>query len=117
VSGALKLDARNPQVLSTLGFVRMAEHRLDEAVRAEEAALALDPRHAEAHWALAHIARARGDEPAARRHLETFARLVPGTYEAWQAREALKADAGPAEPRPAPSPERGSSPGPSGATR
>ena len=39
--------------------------------------------------ALAHIARARGDEPAARRHLQAFARLAPRTYEAWQVREAM----------------------------
>ena len=117
VSGALKLDARNPQVFSTLGFVRMAERRFDEAVRAEDEALALAPRHAEAHWALAHISRARGDEAAARRHLETFARLVPGTYEAWQAREALKADARPTGPTAAPAPEPGSSPASSGGTR
>jgi tetratricopeptide (TPR) repeat protein len=93
VSAALKLDPRNALAFSTLGFVRLAERRLDEAARAEEEALGLDPRLAEAHWALALIARSRGDEAAARRHLETFARLVPGTYEAWRAREALAAPA------------------------
>jgi tetratricopeptide (TPR) repeat protein len=120
VSAALRLDPRNALALSTLGFVRMAERRFDEAVQAEEQALAVDPRHAHAHWALAHIARARGDEPTARRHLETFARLAPRSYEAWQAREALAARPGaeavssgtpPAGPRPAPVPGRGSSPG------
>lgn len=89
LAAALKLDPRNATALSTLGYVRMAERRLDEAVRAEEEALAADPRHAPAHWALAQIARARGDAPAARRHLETFARLVPRTYEAWQVRQTL----------------------------
>jgi Tfp pilus assembly protein PilF len=59
------------------------------AVRAEEEALAIDPRHARAHWALAHIARARGDEPAARRHLQAFARLAPRSYDAWQVRQTL----------------------------
>jgi Flp pilus assembly protein TadD len=91
LSAALKLDPRNALVLSTLGFVRMAERRLDEAVPAEEEALAIDPRHTPAHWALAQIARARGDEPTARRHLETVARLAPRTFEAWQVREALGA--------------------------
>jgi tetratricopeptide (TPR) repeat protein len=89
LQAALKLDPRSAGVLSLLGYVRMAEQRLDEAVRAEEAALAIDPGHARAHWALAHIARVRGDEPAARRHLQAFARLVPRSYDAWQVREAL----------------------------
>ena len=91
LSAARNLDPRSALVLSTLGFVLMAERRFDEAVRAEEEALAIDPRHAQAHWALAQIARARGDESTARRHLETVARLAPRTYEAWQVREALGA--------------------------
>jgi tetratricopeptide (TPR) repeat protein len=89
VTAALKLDPRSALAFSTLGFVRLAEGKLDEATRAEEEALALDRRHAEAHWALALVARARGDEPGVRRHLETFARLAPGSYEGWRAREAL----------------------------
>jgi tetratricopeptide (TPR) repeat protein len=91
LSAALKLDPRNALVWSTLGFVRMIERRFDEARRAEEEALAIDPGHAQAHWALAQIARARGDELTARRHLETVTRLAPRTYEAWQVREALGA--------------------------
>ena len=89
LAAALKLDPRSVTVLTTLGYVRMVERRFDEAVRAEEAALAVDPRHAGAHRALAEIARARGDEPAHRRHLEAFARLSPRSYDAWQIREAL----------------------------
>ena len=58
-------------------------------VRAAEGALTIDPGYAAAHRALAHIARARGDEPAARRHLQAFARLAPRTYEAWQLRETM----------------------------
>lgn len=85
---ALKLDPRNATALSTLGAVRMVQLRFDEAVRAQEEALAADPRHANAYWTLAQIARARGDEPTARRHMETFARLLPRSYEAWQVREA-----------------------------
>ncbi len=87
LAGALKLDPRSVAALTTLGYVRLAERRLDEAVQAEEEALAIDPRQARAHWALAQIARARGDEPAARRHLQAFARLSPRSYEAWQIRE------------------------------
>jgi tetratricopeptide (TPR) repeat protein len=89
VAAALKLDPRNPGALSTLAHVRMAERRYDEAVRAGQEALAADARHAPAHWVLAQLARGRGDEPTARGHLETFARLVPRTYEAWQVRQAL----------------------------
>jgi len=88
LAASLKLDPRSALALTTLGYVRLVEHRLDEAVRAAEGALAIDPGHAPAHRALAHIARARGDEPAARRHLQAFARLAPRTYEAWQVREA-----------------------------
>ena len=94
LAAALKLDARSVTALTTLGYVRMVEGRFDEAARAEEAALAVDPRHAGAHLALAQIARARGDEPAARRHLEAFAKLSPRSYDAWQVREAF-ADRGP----------------------
>jgi tetratricopeptide (TPR) repeat protein len=89
LQAALKLEPRSAAVLSLLGYVRLAEHRLDEAIRAEEEALAIDPDHARAHWALAHIAQVRGDESAARRHLQAFARLSPRSYDAWQVREAL----------------------------
>ncbi len=89
LAAALKLDPRSVTALTTLGYVRMVERRFDEAVRAEEAALAVDPRHAGAHRALAEIARARGDEPARRRHLESFARLSPRSYDAWQIRETF----------------------------
>jgi tetratricopeptide (TPR) repeat protein len=67
----------------------MVERRFDEAARAGEAALAIDPRYAPAHRALAQVARARGDEPGFRRHLEAFARLAPRSYDAWQIRETL----------------------------
>ena len=83
--------APSAPALSMLGYVRMVEGRLDEAVRAEESALSADPAHARAHWALAQIARARRDEPQARRHLEAFARLAPRSYDAWRVREELAA--------------------------
>jgi tetratricopeptide (TPR) repeat protein len=86
---ALRLDPRNVTVLTTFGYVRMVERRFEEAARIEETALAIDPHHAPAHRALAHIARARGDELAFRGHLETFAKLSPRSYDAWQAREIL----------------------------
>ncbi len=89
LAAALKLDPRNVTALTTLGVVRMVEGRFDEAAAAEEAALAIDPRHARAYWGLAQIARARGDEPAVRRHLEAFAKLLPRSYDAWQVRETL----------------------------
>ena len=89
LAAALKLDPRSVPALTTLGYVRLAERRYDEAVRAEQEALAIDARHARAYWALAHIARARGDEPGARQYLKSFARLAPRSYEAWQLREAV----------------------------
>ena len=88
-AAGLKLDPRSATALTTLAYVRLVEHRLDDAVRAVEDALAIDPGYAQAHRALALIARARGDEPAARQHLQAFARLAPRTYEAWQVREAV----------------------------
>jgi tetratricopeptide (TPR) repeat protein len=88
LSAALQLDGRSVVALKTLGYVRLAERRFDDAVRAEQQALAIDPRDARAHWALAQIARARGDESAARQHFQVFARLSPRSYEAWQIRSA-----------------------------
>jgi len=89
LTAALKLEPRNVRTLITLGYVRMVQRRSDEAVRAVEEALAIDPREAAAHRALAQIAQARGDEAAVRRHLQAFARLAPRAYEAWQVREML----------------------------
>jgi tetratricopeptide (TPR) repeat protein len=89
LAAALKLDPRSVAALTTLGYVRLAERRYDEAVRAEQEALAIDAHHARAYWALAHIARARGDELAARHYLKSFARLAPRSYEAWQLRESV----------------------------
>jgi tetratricopeptide (TPR) repeat protein len=89
VAAALALDGKSASALTTLGYVRMAEQRLDDAVRAEEAALAADPTEARAHWALALIARARGDAAGARTHLESFVRLAPRSYDAWRVREEL----------------------------
>ena len=86
---ALRLDPKSGAALAMLGYVRMAERRLDEAAQVEHAALAADPREARAHWALAQLARAQGDEPAARRHFQAFARLAPRSYDAWRIREQL----------------------------
>jgi len=86
---ALRLDPKSGAALATLGYVRMAERRLDEAAQVERAALAADPGQARAHWALAQLARAQGDEPAARRHFQAFARLAPRSYDAWRIREQL----------------------------
>jgi tetratricopeptide (TPR) repeat protein len=94
--------------------VRMAERRLDEAVQAEEAALAANPREARAHWALAQIARSRGDHATARTHLQAFVRSAPRSYDAWRTREELATAALPAAPTAAPAPAPGSSPASSG---
>jgi Tfp pilus assembly protein PilF len=51
----------------------------------------VDPRYARAHWALAQLARARGDEATAREHLRAYVKLAPRTYEAWRARQELAA--------------------------
>jgi len=88
---ALKLDASSAPALALLGYVRLAQGRLDEATRAEESALAADPTYARAEWGLAEIARARGDDKGAQRHREAFARLAPRSYDAWRVREELAA--------------------------
>ena len=91
---ALKLDGTSAPALALLGYVRIAQGRLDEAERAERSALATDPKYARAEWALAEIARRRGDEDGARRHREAFARLAPRSYDAWQVREEVTAARG-----------------------
>ena len=91
LADALKLDPASAPALAMLGYVRLAEGRLDDARKAEESALASDPKYARAEWGLAEIARARGDDAAARRHREAFARLAPRSYDAWQVREELAA--------------------------
>ena len=91
VAAALRLDPRSAAALSAQGYVRMAERRLDEATQAQQDALAADPGYARAHWALAQIARARGDARVARVHLAAFVKLAPRTYEAWRAKEELAA--------------------------
>src|SRR5262249_45298199 len=91
VAAALRLDPRSPAALSAQGYVRMAAGRLDEAVQAQQAALAGDPTFARATWALAQVARARGDETGAREPLRSFVKASPRSYEAWQARQELAA--------------------------
>jgi tetratricopeptide (TPR) repeat protein len=94
LADALKLDATSAPALALQGYVRLAQGRLDEAERAERSALGSDPKYARAEWALAEVARRRGDEAGARRHREAFARLAPRSYDAWQVREELAAAGG-----------------------
>jgi Tfp pilus assembly protein PilF len=89
LTAAVGLAPRNARALSYLGFVRLAEGRLDEARRLQEEALAADATYADAHRLLAEIHGRAGDTRAAREHLERFVRLSPRSYEAWLARAAL----------------------------
>jgi tetratricopeptide (TPR) repeat protein len=114
LADALKLDPRHAPALVLLGYVRMAQQRLDDAIAAEHAALAADPQQARAHWALAQIARARGDDGSARRHLQSFVRLAPRTYDAWRTREELASAARPGGSTAGPVPGPGFSPASSG---
>jgi tetratricopeptide (TPR) repeat protein len=86
---ALALDATDGRARSGLGHAYAALGRLDEATAAQQAALALNPELASAHYGLAVVADGRGDSAAARRHFETFVRLEPRSYAAWQIRQRL----------------------------
>jgi len=89
LEAALGVDPGNAVAQSYLGYLDLYAGRLDAAGAAQEAALAVDPDLAHAHYALALVHERRGDLAAARRHLETYVRLEPRSYEAWRARRML----------------------------
>ncbi|HSB60421.1 MAG TPA: tetratricopeptide repeat protein, partial [Vicinamibacteria bacterium] len=87
---ALALLPGNAETLTALGFLRLQAGRLPEATGSLEAARAADPAYPPAVWGLALAAERSGDARAARAHYEAYLRLSPRTYEAWQARLALR---------------------------
>jgi tetratricopeptide (TPR) repeat protein len=87
---ALELEPRSARAHGELGQLYFAMGRLDEALVEQQSALRADPTFARAHYSLAEVYRRRGDAAAARRQLETYARLEPRSYAAWRIREELR---------------------------
>ena len=71
------LDARPDDVIATFDLAVVLEDlgRLDQARRAYERTLELDPRCADAHYNLARLHDRRGDTAAAIRHLRSYRHL------------------------------------------
>jgi tetratricopeptide (TPR) repeat protein len=86
---ALAADPDHVRARSELGNALLAAGRLDEALAQHQSALKSNPRFGRAHLDLALVYTRLGDAQAARRHLETYVRLEPRTYAAWQARQQL----------------------------
>ncbi len=88
-TAALALDATDARSQSGLAYAYALTGRFDEAVAAQQAALKLDPRLASAHYGLAVLAERRGDTVSARRRYDSFVKLEPRSYAAWQVRQQL----------------------------
>jgi Flp pilus assembly protein TadD len=93
-AAALTLDPRDARARSGLAFAYALSGRFDDAAVAQHAALEVDPRLAAAHYGLALLDERRGDQAAARRRFDTFVRLEPRSYAAWQVRQRLVGRAG-----------------------
>lgn len=70
---AIALDDRSAAALFSLGRLARAGGRLDEAQRYFRDAIASAPGYADAHYALAMLLAAQGDDAGARRHLALHA--------------------------------------------
>jgi tetratricopeptide (TPR) repeat protein len=93
-AAALALDAADARAQSGLAYAYALSGRFEDATAAQQAALKLDPRLASAHYGLALLDERRGDTAAARRRFDTFVRLEPRSYAAWQVRQRLVGHAG-----------------------
>ncbi|MFQ5897595.1 MAG: tetratricopeptide repeat protein [Candidatus Methylomirabilia bacterium] len=86
---SIKVNPRNPNPRSNLGYVLFDLGRLDHAVAEQKRALEVDPNFANAHYGLALIYRKRGDHATAREHFEEYLRLDPRGYWARKAQDEL----------------------------
>lgn len=86
---SVRTHARNAAARSNLGFVYYDLGKLDDAFGEQKTALDIDPAFANAHYALALIARRRGDEAGARAHFAQYLTLEPKGYWARRAQAAL----------------------------
>ncbi len=77
---AEKVVSKNPEplYLDTLGWVRFKRGNFDEARKAFEQALSVDPNYADALFHLAHVELAEGDRTAARELLERVVKIDNG---------------------------------------
>jgi len=89
LEAAVTLDPVDARARAALGHAYAALGRLDDAISTYRAALAINPNVAAAHYGLALVDDRRGNTAAARRHFETFVRLEPRSYAAWQVRQRL----------------------------
>ncbi len=89
LDASLRLHPGNPTALNSLGEVYLQQGRLDDAIRLQQAILEAHPMFAGAHHALGTAYGKQGNHDGARRHLEQYVRLVPASYQAWQARQTL----------------------------
>jgi tetratricopeptide (TPR) repeat protein/uncharacterized MnhB-related membrane protein len=89
LEAAVTLDPVDARARAGLGHAYAALGRLNDAISTYRAALAIDPNVAAAHYGLALVDDRRGNTAAARRHFETFVRLEPRSYAAWQVRQRL----------------------------
>ena len=78
----LKITQQDPDNWLGLGTVYLAEGKPQEALRAINKALELDPKRSDLHAAKAHALRALGDKTEARKEFQTALKLDPGSEEA-----------------------------------
>ncbi|MFQ5851211.1 MAG: tetratricopeptide repeat protein [Candidatus Binatia bacterium] len=86
---SLKINPRNPTAHSNLGYLYFDIGLLDKAAAEQKRALEADAGFANAHYGLALIYRARGEDALARTHFEEYLRLEPRGYWSRQALEGL----------------------------
>jgi predicted Zn-dependent protease len=67
--------------------------RVEDAARAQRAAIEREPRLAQAHYGLGLALQKAGDGQGASRELAEYVRLEPRSYLAWKLREATTAPA------------------------
>ena len=74
---AAELDRKDARALLLLGRLLTDQERETDAIAALEDAVRRDPTAAAAHYRLARLYRARGDEAKSRVHLEAYQKLQP----------------------------------------
>jgi Flp pilus assembly protein TadD len=82
---ALALAPNDPHTITDIGRVLVAENRVEEAIRAFQAAVTVRPDLAAAWLELGSACDINGDDAGARAAYEQVRRLVPADAEAWAA--------------------------------
>jgi tetratricopeptide (TPR) repeat protein len=89
LKAALAVLPTSADAASQLGYIYLFLGRLDDAIAQQRTALRLDSQLPKAHYGLALAYQGLGDDPRAREHFSTYARLEPRTYQAWRIREGF----------------------------